>query len=68
MRTAALQRGIAAIVVGQPLEVGEGDVGCAHLVEQRPQLGVIATVQAALQDRIAGKQDGKGHAAECAGA
>ena len=68
MRAAALQRGIAAIIVGQPLEIGEGDVGCTNLVEQRPQLGVVAAVQPALQDRIAGEEKGKGHASECAGA
>mgnify|MGYP000075323423 CR=1 FL=1 len=56
MRAAALQSGIAAIIVGQPLEIGEGDVGCAHLVEQRPKLDIVAAVQPALQDRIAGEE------------
>lgn len=60
MRAAALQGGIAAIVVGQPLEIGEGDVGRAYLVEQRPKLGVVTAVQPALQDRIAGEEERKG--------
>ena len=68
MRAAALQRGIAAIIVGQALEIGEGDVGCAYLVEQRLELGVVTAVQPALQDRIAGEKEGKGHARQCAGA
>ena len=62
MRATALQRRIAAIIVGQPLEIGEGNVGRPHLVEQRPELGVVAAVEPALQDRIAGEQEGKGHA------
>ena len=68
MRAAALQGGIAAIIVGQAFEIGEGDVGCADLVEQRPELGVVTTVQPALQDGIAGEEERKGHARECAGA
>ncbi len=68
VRAAALQGGIAAIIVGQPLEIGEGDVGGAHLVEQRLELGVVAAVQPALQDQIAGEKKGKGHARQCAGA
>src|SRR5258706_16237773 len=60
MRAAALQRRIAAIVVGQHLEVGEGDVGGAHLVEQRPQLGIVAAVEPALQDGVTGEQEAEG--------
>ena len=61
MRAARLQRRIAAIVVGQHLEVGEGDVGCPHAIEQRLELGVAAALQAALQDGIAGENETKGH-------
>ena len=68
MRAAALQRRIAAIVVCEALEIGEGDVGGADLVEQRLQLGVFAAVLTALQDGIAGEEKGKGHARQCAGA
>lgn len=67
MRATALQCRIAAIIVGQPLEIGEGNVGRTHLVEQRPELGVVAAVEPALQDRIAGEEEGKGHAGNVRG-
>src|SRR5262249_25621283 len=51
----------AAIVVGQHLEVGEGDVGCPYAVEQRRELGIAAALQTALQDGIAGEDELEGH-------
>ena len=55
MRPAAFQRRISDEVVGQDLEVREGNVGAPDQVEQRPQRRILECQQPPLDDAVTGQ-------------
>jgi len=62
MRATAFQRRIAAIIVGQPLEIGEGNVGARTLSNSGRSSASSRLLSRRCKIEIAGEEEGKDHA------